>query len=150
KVRHVQVAEPQSTVGLRVGPHPPLARGREPGQLRTQLPAGIEELIGAVAPQPFFEQLQMHRVGAHLGERHLVRAKGPFDRLSIDLLRAGPALRRAQHDHRPARALLEALRARLALNALDLRDDAVQSAGYQSEEHTSELQSRLVISYAVF
>ena len=73
----------------------------------------------------------MHRVGAHLGERHLVRAKGPFDRLSIDLLRAGPALRRAQHDHRPARALLEALRARLALNALDLRDDAVQSAGHQ-------------------
>ena len=40
---------------------------------------------------------------AHLGERHLVRAPGALGRQPVDQLRAGPALRRAQHDHRPAR-----------------------------------------------
>ena len=45
----------------------------------------------------------MRRVGPHLGERHLVRAEGPFDGDAVDHLRPGPALRRAQDDERPAR-----------------------------------------------
>ena len=47
----------------------------------------------------------MARVSRALRERHLVRAPRALDRQPVDLLRAGPALRRAQHDHRPARPL---------------------------------------------
>ena len=34
-------------------------------------------------------------------ERHLVRAKRPFDREPVQLLRAGPAFWRPEHDRRP-------------------------------------------------
>ena len=38
-------------------------------------------------------------------DRHLVRAPGALDRLVVDKFRTGPAFWRAEHDHRPARAL---------------------------------------------
>ena len=47
-----------------------------------------------------------------LGQRHLVGAEGALDRHAVDLLRAGPALRRAQHDRRPARPRARRRRAR--------------------------------------
>ena len=66
-------------------------------------PALVEQLVGLVAAQPVFQLLQMRRVVAHLGERHLVRAPEAFHLLAVHFFRAGPALGRAQHDHRPAR-----------------------------------------------
>ena len=42
-------------------------------------------------------------LSARPGERHLVRAPGALDLDAVDLAGPGPALRRAQHDHRPAR-----------------------------------------------
>ena len=61
----------------------------------------------------------MLRVRAYLGERHLVRAPAVLHRLAVHLARAGPALGRAQDDHRPARPLGHAA---LARGLLDLGD----------------------------
>ena len=49
---------------------------------------------------------------AHLGERHLVRAERALDRHAVDHLRAGPSLRRAQHDRGPARPRADPPRSR--------------------------------------
>jgi hypothetical protein len=46
-------------------------------------------------------------IGSDLGERHLMRPKEAFDRLSIDDLGTGPTFWRAQNDYRPAGPLLE-------------------------------------------
>ena len=43
-------------------------------------------------------------VGAHFGERHLMRAPRAFDGKAVDERGPGPPLGRPQHDHRPARA----------------------------------------------
>ena len=58
-------------------------------------------------------------VVAYAGERHLVRAPGVLDGHAVHLARARPALRRPQHDHRPARPGHVAAVAR---GGLDLRD----------------------------
>src|SRR5262245_2880400 len=49
--------------------------------------------------------------------------------LAVDLRRAGPSFRRADHDHLPLRTSLEALVARLAPDALDLGDGLVHHRG---------------------
>ena len=69
-------------------------------------------------------------VAAHVGDRDLVRAPRVLDRQAVDLLRAGPALRRPQHDHRPARP--PRLGSRLAgvrLDGRDLGERRVERAG---------------------
>ena len=47
-------------------------------------------------------------------------------------MRAGPALGAAEHDHRPGRALRDAVDARRPLNLGDLRDDAVHRVRHQA------------------
>ena len=69
------------------------------------LPSGAEQLLGPVGPHPVLKLPQMRRIGADLRQRHLVRAPRAFHRQPVDLRRAGPALRRPQHDHRPALAV---------------------------------------------
>jgi hypothetical protein len=54
--------------------------------------------------------------------RHLVRAPRSFHLVVINFGRRGPAFGRAQHNHRPARALRFTAAARSILNASDLRD----------------------------
>ena len=67
----------------------------------------------------------------HVAHRHLVGAPVALALLAVDLLRAGPALGRAQHDHRPARPLRDAVRARASrLDPLDLGDDRVERRGH--------------------
>ena len=68
----------------------------------------------------------------HLAHRHLVRAPVTLGLLAVDLLRAGPALRRAQHDHRPARPLADAVARRASVwIALNLVDDRVERRRHQ-------------------
>ena len=67
----------------------------------------------------------------HLAHRHLVRAPVALGALAVDLLRAGPALGRAQHDHRPARPLRHAVTGRLGLDRRDLGEDGVERRGHQ-------------------
>ena len=73
----------------------------------------------------------MRRVLVHRPHRHLVRAPVVLGAPAVDLLRAGPALGRAQHDHRPARAFRETVASRVRLDALDLADDRVQGGGHE-------------------
>ena len=89
-----------------------VALGREFGQLREQPAVVVEQFLGLVALHPFFQHLQMLGFVRQLGQRHLVRAPGAFHRLAVHFLRPGPALGRAQNDHRPARPLRNAVCAR--------------------------------------
>ena len=63
-------------------------------------------------------------------ERHLVGAPVALGALAVDLLRAGPALGRAQDDHRPARPPGESLRPRLVLDAADVGHHRVERRGH--------------------
>ena len=64
----------------------------------------VEQLLRPVAAYPGFELAQMLGV-FEVGDRHLVGAPGALYGLAVDDLGPGPALGRAEHDHRPAGAL---------------------------------------------
>src|SRR5262245_18441560 len=49
--------------------------------------------------------------------------------LAVDLLRAGPALRRAEDDHRPGRPLRDAFRVRVELAPFDVGHGPVERRG---------------------
>ena len=92
KVRHAQVAQQNSAVGVRIGAHPPVALRRQFGQFRQQAAIFIEQFLGLVAFHPAFKLLDMiGMLGIHQ-ERHLVRAEGALDLQTIDDFRSGPAL----------------------------------------------------------
>ncbi len=85
--------------GIRTHAQRSLRRDRLQGGV--EIPFRVEELLRLVASHPFFEKLELRGVLAHRCQRNLVRAESAFDGESIDLLRPGPAFRRAQDDHRP-------------------------------------------------
>ena len=71
----------------------------------------------------------LFRVRAH-GDGHLVRPVRALHRMAVHFLGAGPALGRAEHDHRPAGAGGIAVGTGMALDALDLPDGPVQRGGH--------------------
>ncbi len=86
---------------MRVVAQPQVPLGRQGGHVLHQ-PAGVvEQLLGAVAAQPVLQHLQVLGGVSGVGQRHLVGAPGALGALPVDLLRAGPPLGGAQHDHRP-------------------------------------------------
>ena len=87
----------------RVGAHPPVAPRRQPAQILDQSAVVVEELLGAVGLQPLLQELAVAVIGPRPGQRDLVGAERALNLLTVDLLGAGPALRRAQDDHRPSR-----------------------------------------------
>ena len=103
EIRQDQVAQQQPAVGVRGGAEPALAAGNQAEQVLLGAPVGGEQLLRAVGVQPLFQHLQVDRVGADLGQRHLMCPPGSFHRQPVHLGRAGPALRGAQHDQRPVR-----------------------------------------------
>ena len=69
-------------------------------------PVLVEELLRAVAAHPGLEQRQVLGVGrAPRVSGTWWSAQGALDGQAVDDLGPGPALGRAQHDHRPARAV---------------------------------------------
>ena len=129
EVGEPEVAQQHAAVGVRVRAHAALAGGRR-GEVLVARPALlVEQLLGAVGAHPRLELAQVLGVVGQAGERNLVRAPRPLRRLAVDLLRPGPALRRAQDDHRPARALEIAVVARAALDLGDLVERAVERGG---------------------
>jgi hypothetical protein len=116
---------------VRVGAHAPVASGREFGQFGPQAAATVEQLGGRIAFHPLLEDVYMLGVFVHLAHRHLVGAPEAFGAPAVDLLRAGPTLGCAQHDHRPARTPREPARARVGFDAPDLLDNRVQRRGHQ-------------------
>src|SRR6185295_8802785 len=98
-----------------VGPHPPVSGGRERREFRAQAAVGVEQCLGTVAPHPLLEPSELRRIVSHFRERHLVCPEGALDRKTIDLARAGPSFRRAEHDSRPTDACTVTMRSRLTL-----------------------------------
>ena len=99
--RQPQRAAQPAAVGLRGGPQPTLALGQPADHVGQRGPVGPEQLVGSVAPEPGLQRPTVLRIGADPFQRHLVGAPGPGDRKAVDLVRARPALGRAQHDHGP-------------------------------------------------
>ncbi len=84
-----------------IGAHPPGAGGREGLQLRQQGAVLIEEFPGPVALHPLLQLPQLGGIVDGIRERHLV---GPPEALQLLVAEGGwtgPALGRAQNDHRP-------------------------------------------------
>ncbi|MGY4434738.1 hypothetical protein ACVWWO_007215 [Bradyrhizobium sp. F1.13.1] len=104
EVRQLQLLLQKAAIGVRIGAHAAIAFGRERLELGNQSAVGVEQIFRLVAAHPVFENLQMRRILAAVRDRHLMRPPKTFDLLAVDFLGAGPALRAAQHDHRPARA----------------------------------------------
>ncbi len=121
EIRHAQVPEDQAAVRVRVGAHAARAARRQVGQLGSEPAVVIEKLPGLVALHPLLEEAHVGRVLVHLPHRHLVRAPVVLGALAVDLLRAGPALGRAQHDHGPAGTPGEAVATRIGLDAAGSR-----------------------------
>ena len=115
---------------MRVRAHAPVALRRELRELGHERPVLVEQLLRPVALEPRLELRQMLRIRPHLRERHLVRAPRPLHRQPVHELRTRPALRRPQHDHRPARPLGAALDAGGALDRGDLLDGGVEHLGH--------------------
>ena len=65
----------------------------------------------------------------HVAHGNLVRTPVVLALLAVDLRRAGPALRRAEDDHRPGRPFQIALVSGLGPDPLDLRHRSVERAG---------------------
>ena len=103
ELRQQQVLQQRSAVGARVRAHPTVAGRCQRGQVRAERTVGGEQLLRLVAAHPLLELRTVLGVGADLRQRHLVRPPGALDLQPVDDRRAGPALGRAQHDHRPDR-----------------------------------------------
>src|SRR5262249_60497185 len=128
EVRAGGAAEVLAAVRVRVRAHAARPPRGKLGQLRHEAAVLAEELLGAVAAQPLFEDPEVVGVLADIGDRHLVRAPSAFDRKAVDLLRAGPALRRSEDDHRPLRPSLVAVLPRSPLDLGDLIERLVERA----------------------
>src|SRR5689334_19617539 len=109
-----------------IGAQAPRPRRREAGEVWPQTTRFVEQRLGPIALHPFLELTAMRLVRRHPGERHLVRAPRAFDLLAIDLFGAGPALRRPQHDHRPASAPGRNTIPRIALDGADAFDQGIE------------------------
>ena len=96
-------AEESPPLACGLAAHAALSGGRELREFVAELAVCVEEFLGLVAPHPVFELPQMLGV-LEVRDRHLMRAPGALDGLAVDDFRSGPAFRRAEDDHRPARA----------------------------------------------
>ena len=134
-VRKPEVLAQQPAVGVRVGAHAPVALRRQGLELGDEPAVRVEQFLGLVAAHPVFEQLQVRRVVAHVGKRHLVRAPGPFHLVALDFLRSRPPLGGSQHDHRPAWADGVVRRAGLLLQGTNLADGLLQRRGHLLVHH---------------
>src|SRR5215472_2106588 len=69
----------------------------------------------------------------HLTHRYLVGAPKVLGALAVDLFGTGPALGRAQNNHRPARSLgfPPGGFARFGLNLFNLRNDSIEGGRHQ-------------------
>ena len=92
EVRHLQVAQQQAAVGVRVVAHPAVALRSQLGQFGLEPALGVEQLLRPVALHPLFEDADVLGL-VHVAHRHLVAAPVVLALLAVDLRRAGPALR---------------------------------------------------------
>jgi hypothetical protein len=109
EVGELQVPQEQPAVGVRAGPHPPGARRRQRHDLGAGPAAGVEELVGPVAPHPRLEGGEMPGVGSHPGQGHLMGPPRAFHRPAVHFGRARPALALGVQRMARARAIVKKL-----------------------------------------
>ena len=130
EIRHPQIVQQDAAVGMRIGAHAPRAGRRKRGQFRREAAVLVEELVRLVALHPALEDA--HVLGLlHVAHRHLVGAPVALDPLAVDLLRAGPAFRGAEHDHRPGRPMRDPVTARILLDLADFAEDGLERRRHQ-------------------
>ena len=117
-------------IGMRIGAHAPLARRGERRESRRRPPGLVEQLFGLDSFASIARAMRRCAGCSQVGDRHLVRAPEALDLHAVDLLRTGPALRAAQHDHGPARTR-GARPSRAPLDGADLVERRVQRRGHQ-------------------
>ena len=128
EVRHAQVTQQLAAVGVGVGAHAADALGRQLAQLLDRRAVLVEELLGAVAPEPLLDLADV--LFAVRLNGHLMRAPVILDLRAVHIVRPGPALGRAKHDHRPARTLGHAVLTGGALIFKDGGNALVQRVGH--------------------
>src|SRR6478609_1129365 len=115
---------------MRIGAHAARALRSKFAQFSNQAPVGFKELLRPVAAQPGLQDSQTLRVVADVREWNLMRTPGTFCLVSLYGFWTGPALRRPQHDHRPARALRLARGTRFALDRTNAPDSLIQCGSH--------------------
>src|SRR5260370_16710974 len=88
-------------MGVRIGAHATAADWSERLQFSAQPAVRIEKRFRLVTSHPLLKQFQMVWIAARVGDRNLMRAPEAFNLLAVDLLRAGPAFRASEYNHRP-------------------------------------------------
>src|SRR6185312_3277898 len=96
-----------------------------------QAAVAFEQLLGAIAPEPLVQKLQVIGTVPRVGNRDLVSMKTSFDRYAIDHFVAGPALGRTQHNHGPMWPDGLACAARGTLDGAYLADDLVECGRHE-------------------
>ena len=126
EVRHGERAANHAAVAMRIPAHSSAARRRQRAERGSYTAIFFEEFLRLVAAQPALQHCQVPRVLADIGNRHLMGAPETLHAVTVDLLRAGPALRTAQDHHGPARPFGTPGGARGGLDPADLRDAMLQ------------------------
>ena len=99
-IGQLELATDLAAVCVGVGADTQLA-GRHKGRhLGAHLALGRKELLGLVGAQPLAQHAEVLVGVLGARQRHLMGAPGVLGLLAVDLLGAGPALGRAEHDHR--------------------------------------------------
>ena len=88
KVRHLQIAQKNPAVGMRVGAHPTTTLRRKLGKFGFQRSVRIEEFFRLVALHPAFEELDMVGMRGVDKQGNLMRPKRAFDLQAVNDLRA--------------------------------------------------------------
>ena len=116
-------------MGIRA--HAALPFRSELGKLGYQLPAGVEQLLRAIALHPLLEDREVLRLAREVRKRHLMRAPRSFGLQPVHGLGAGPAFRRTQDDHWPHRPFASRVRARVGLDAANPVDHPIERCSHR-------------------
>ena len=130
EVRQPQILQQQTAVRVRIRAHPPRPDRRQVGELRLEPARRVEQLLRPIALHPLLENADVLGL-VHVAHRHLVTAPVALAELAVDLARARPALRCAQHDHRPLWSPNDSTLARVSPDTLNVVDDAIERRGHR-------------------
>src|ERR1700733_16043179 len=106
-----------------------MARRGKRRKLLAEFTPFVEQLVRPIALHPVLELLEMFGV-LEIGERDLMRAPGPLDRLAVHELWSGPAFWRAEHNHGPTWPLHRIRKGTCRLlDLVNFRQDRIKRAG---------------------
>jgi len=128
ELRELEVLADHTTVGVRVGADAQLAFRHEGGDVSLHSTVLVEQLFRLVGLEPVLEDLEVSLGIAGGSQRHLVGTPGTLGLLAVDELRAGPALRGAEDDHRVERTM-HIVGLSGGLDLADLVEDGLEELG---------------------